>query len=93
MKTRLSATLIIVVLATMTSANAADFDAGEFLQSQCTRCHDDSVYTRPDRRVDSLKRLESQVRMCDANIGTKLFDDDIAAVVDYLNTHYYRFGN
>ena len=93
MKTRLSATLIIVVLATMTSANAADFDAGEFLQSQCTRCHDDNVYTRPDRRVDSLKRLESQVRMCDANIGTKLFDDDIAAVVDYLNTHYYRFGN
>ena len=93
MKTRLSATLIIVVLATMTSANAADFGAGEFLQSQCTRCHDDSVYTRPDRRVDSLKRLDSQVRMCDANIGTKLFDDDIAAVVDYLNTHYYRFGN
>ena len=72
---------------------AADFDAGHFVQTQCTRCHDSSVYTRPNRRIDSLTRLESQVRMCDANLETRMLDDEILAVVDFLNTQYYKFDD
>lgn len=91
MKSILSTALTMSLLGAVTSVFAANFDAGEFVQNSCARCHDDSVYTRPNRRVRSLDRLESQVRMCDANLGTKLFEDDIAAVVDYLNSHYYKF--
>lgn len=91
MKSIRSAAFIAMTLGTMCSAYAAKFEAGPFLQNNCTRCHDDSVYKRPDRLVNSLTQLDSRVRMCDANFGTKLFDDDIAAVVDYLNTHYYHF--
>jgi hypothetical protein len=31
------------------------------------------------------------VRRCDANINTRLFDEDIAAVVKYLNDTHYHF--
>ena len=70
---------------------AENFDPGHFLQTQCTRCHDDGVYTRPNRRINSLPALDAQVRRCDANIGTSLFDEDLEKVVEYLNTEYYGF--
>lgn len=68
-----------------------DFNAASFVQQKCTQCHDSSVYTRPDRKVTSLPKLDSRVRICDANLGTELFDEDIAAVVGYLNENYYKF--
>jgi hypothetical protein len=67
------------------------FDARSFVQKKCAGCHDSSIYTRKDRRVDSLSRLNSQVRMCDAQLGSNLFDEDITAIVNYLNEEYYHF--
>ena len=78
-------------LAPISGSASENFNAEHFVQTKCTQCHDSGVYTRQDRRVTSLKRLDSQVRMCDANLGTGLFDDDIAAVVGYLNQNYYKF--
>ncbi len=68
-----------------------DFHAEKFHQANCTGCHDSKVYIRNNRRVNSLPRLESQVRMCDANLGKKLFEDDILSLTDYLNDNYYHF--
>jgi hypothetical protein len=72
-------------------AESTEFDAEHFVNTKCVACHDSTVYTRENRRVKSLQRLESQVRMCDANLGTTLFDKDLHAVVDYLNDNYYKF--
>ena len=66
-------------------------DARSFVHEKCSSCHDSSIYTRENRRVDSLPRLNSQVRMCDAQLGTSLFDEDITAIVKYLNDNYYHF--
>jgi hypothetical protein len=66
-------------------------DARSFVHEKCSGCHDSNIYTRENRRVDSLSRLNSQVRMCDAQLGTGLFDEDITAIVNYLNDSYYRF--
>ena len=66
-------------------------DARSFVQEKCGACHDSSIYTRKNRRVDSLSRLNSQVRMCDAQLGTSLFDEDITSIVNYLNDNYYHF--
>ncbi len=68
-----------------------DFHPEKFHQANCTGCHDSKVYTRSNRRVNSLPRLESQVRMCDANLGKKLFEDDILSLTNYLNDNYYHF--
>lgn len=70
---------------------AEKIDAKTFVHEKCSGCHDSSVYTRKKRRVNSLPQLDAQVRMCDAQLGIKLFDEDISAVVDYLNQSYYHF--
>ena len=89
MSVRLLTVALLLPLAT--AGQAADFDAEKFLGEKCTQCHDSSVYTRPDHKVQSLTALDTQVRRCDSMIGTKLFDDDINAVVEHLNTRYYHF--
>ena len=73
-------------------SGAANLDNGDDLQlDNCTGCHDSGVYTRPDRKVTSLPRLGTQVRFCRDNLGITWFDDEVADVVHYLNTEYYKF--
>ncbi len=73
-------------------AIGGEFAAGSYHDSNCTRCHDTRVYTREDRRVRSYPQLQAQVARCDAMLETKLFPDDLAALVDYLDDSYYRFA-
>ena len=73
-------------------AMGGEFTAGSYHDSNCTRCHDTGVYTRDNRKVRSYPQLQAQVARCDAMLETKLFPDDLATLVDYLNDGYYRFG-
>ena len=59
--------------------------------ANCISCHDTGVYTRADHKMTDLTMLAAQVRRCDANLGTKLFDEDIDKVTAYLNDTYYKF--
>ncbi|MGD8349025.1 MAG: cytochrome c [Gammaproteobacteria bacterium] len=73
-------------------AFAADIENGADLHfTNCTGCHDESVYTRADRSVQSLDRLEKQVRFCKNSLELVWFDEDVADVVEYLNENYYHF--
>lgn len=84
--------LPLLLLALSASAGAADLEQGkQLLQERCTGCHDDSVYTRKDRMITSRRSLETQVTRCSVNTGAQWFDDEIAAVVDYLDATYYKF--
>jgi len=65
----------------------------------CVACHTSMVggdgsglYTRTNRRVNSLAALGTQVRRCRDNLGLTWFDDQVQAVVDHLNTKYYKFA-
>lgn len=81
-----------VMFACVAAATADDFAAGPYHQQYCTRCHDTGVYTRSNRRVGSHAALEAQVARCDANLATKLFPEDLAQLVEYLNDGYYHFA-
>lgn len=70
---------------------AEDFDAEAFHQEKCMTCHGTEVYTRPNRRIDSLSALETQVARCDANLSTQLFPQDLESLVKHLNGEYYKF--
>ncbi len=83
-----------MLLAAMTTdpLYAADISHGKSLQQEnCMGCHDDGMYTRDNRRVSSIDGLQKQVIRCEQSLGLKWFDDDIAAVTEYLNTTYYHY--
>ena len=89
---RCTPTMLPLLLAVAAQpAWSEDFHAGQFVQEKCTGCHDSTVYTRSKRKVDSLLLLKGQVQMCDAQLGIRLFNEELDAVVNYLNDNYYRF--
>ena len=59
--------------------------------NHCFKCHTDQVYTRDNRFVKTLNALGKQVERCKNNTGVPWFDEDTEAVVDFLNTRYYKF--
>ena len=81
----------IAFLLPTTAVSAEKFEAKTFLHEKCTGCHDSSVYTRKKRRVKSLSQLDTQVRMCDAQLGIKMFDEEVTSIVNYLDKNYYHF--
>jgi cytochrome c553 len=89
MKRHLQTIAFTVLLAGLPAAQAAD--GKQLVAENCTSCHDDSVYTRKDRRVTTLEGLKKQVKRCELNLGLKWFDDEINAVTAYLNDTYYSF--
>ena len=92
MKTVSLMNITVCLLAATSSLQAANPDNGKTLvDSNCTKCHDERVYTRPDRRVTTLEGLNKQVTRCEQSLGLKWFDDDIADVAAYLNQTYSHF--
>ena len=92
MKTSICFLTTTLMLALSAGATAADIERGKSLKQQhCMTCHDDGVYTRPNRRVTTLAGLKNQVRRCELSLGLKWFDEDIDAVTAYLNQSYYKF--
>ena len=59
--------------------------------NHCHKCHSDDVYTRDDRFVKSIDALSKQVIRCKDSTGAPWFDEDTGAVVQFLNTKYYKF--
>lgn len=86
-------------LSFLATAHAADLKRGkQLLEENCIKCHADMVggdgskiYTRADRRIDSLAALKKQVHRCKTSLGVSWPEDQIADVVAYLNKTYYKF--
>lgn len=66
----------------------------EIHDENCLKCHkgnhDAAFYTRKDLKIKTYKRLHSMVRMCDARMGTQLFDEDMVDIGNFLNDTYYK---
>jgi cytochrome c2 len=58
---------------------------------QCVACHDTSVYTRADRKVQSVEGLIGQVNNCVRQTSVKLDRDQVNDVVKYLDESFYKF--
>jgi len=77
---------------------AADPAHGKDLHdANCQSCHTslmdgnpDLIYTRPDRRVNSINGLRNQVTRCKTTVGVTWPEDQIEDVVEYLNTNFYK---
>jgi len=92
MKTLISALVTTTVLAASQTVLAIDVNHGKALQQKnCMSCHDDSIYTREERRVTSSDALRAQVQRCETSLNLQWFPEDVDAVIEYLNTSFYKF--
>lgn len=64
----------------------------------CISCHTGmfggdggGIYTRKDRRVQSLAGLKNQVKGCNHNLGLNLTESQLASILAYLDQTYYKF--
>ena len=57
----------------------------------CVACHDTSVYTRANRRVQTVEGLIGQVNGCVRQTGAKLDRDQVNDLVKYLDESFYKF--
>lgn len=64
---------------------------GKLHEEHCTRCHSPAIYTRENRIVTSYAELAERVRQCELSNELTWFDEEINAVVSYLNSTYYHF--
>ena len=85
--------LLVISATTPAPALAANIEHGKILLEQhCTRCHDTRVFTRPDRRIDSLEALKNQVERCELRQTLEWPQSDVDDVIAYLDATYYKFG-
>ncbi len=87
--------LRVVMMAGVVAAAAAlplaAEEAEQLLAEQCSRCHGSETYSRPERRMNSLAELRTQVRNCELMLGLSWFDPEIDTVTAHLNRRYYHF--
>jgi len=84
--------ILSAVLLLLPASVFADIQHGKKLHDQyCMKCHDNSVYTRKNHFVTDKAALAKQVNRCKLNVGAQWFDEDVADVVNYLNTTFYKF--
>lgn len=63
----------------------------ELYQANCTRCHDTSVHTRPNKIIHSLDGLKKRVQFCESNGRLNWSPEQIEDVAAYLNNTFYKF--
>jgi hypothetical protein len=78
--------------ATSSSALTEQLAEGKELNTDnCTKCHDTSVYTKKDRKVQTLEILTKRVKGCNSKTGAGLDEEELEALTLFLNTEYYKF--
>ena len=76
-----------------------DLERGKDLHDgNCLSCHasmygenGNEIYTRPNRKIDTLSGLENQLKRCKNSLGTNWPKDQIDDVQHYLNKSFYHF--
>jgi cytochrome c553 len=71
---------------------AGEVERGQQLHDQyCTQCHSVDIYTRENSIISDYRDLELRIRQCELSNELTWFDEDINAVLAYLNNNFYRF--
>ncbi len=89
--------LAVIGLMAVTGTAQAAFLPGDAARGkavhdkQCQGCHGTSVYSRPDRKMNSIEALIGQVNNCVRQTGIKLNRDQVNDLVKYLDETFYRF--
>jgi mono/diheme cytochrome c family protein len=93
MKRILCASLSILL---MPSAYAASLpgDSAEgqrLFAAHCTECHQTDVFTRKDRKIQSLDALKEQLVACSHAAKVEFSASEMQDLLKYLNDQFYHF--
>lgn len=61
-------------------------------ENHCQVCHESVVHVRQNRRADSIEQIQTWVTRWSTHLNLTWSAEEVAAVVDYLNTRYYLFN-
>lgn len=75
----------------VSSALAKPDRAETLVKESCQRCHDNSIFTRPNSIIFSYSALKKRVHFCESMAGAGWSEKDINDVIDYLNHNFYHF--
>jgi mono/diheme cytochrome c family protein len=74
-------------------AAAGDPERGKTLHDQhCTRCHDSTMYARPQRTIADFAALRERVQQCELAAELMWFEEDVDDVAAWLNRDFYHFA-
>ena len=90
---------ILIMLASLFTANVQsgitdvsnNREARLLHKAHCTACHTPMIYNRKKRRVNSYQELVKQVKGCNHMLSKNFSQQQLSALVQYLNTNYYKF--
>ena len=93
MKAILSPPLVILL---MSSAYAAGLpgDSAEgkrLFDAHCTECHQTDIFTRADRKIQSLDELKEQLVGCGHAAKAEFSATEMQNLLKYLNDQFYHF--
>ena len=92
MKRALLISLLLSIALPAQPALSADSAQGKKLyDANCTKCHNTSVHTRPDRKIKSLAALNERLVACTHAAQVTLTDDEQESLAQYLNEQFYKF--
>ena len=91
---KIVATLVSIwgLSAGLSASESEGVDAHGLIEDNCTSCHGSEMYTREDRKINSLSALKTQVQACNTNLNTGMSPEQLEAVATLLNEEYYKFG-
>jgi mono/diheme cytochrome c family protein len=93
MKTILCA-MLLVLLAPSAHAGSLPGDSAEGKQlfdANCTKCHQTDIFTRDDRKVQSLDALKEQLVACSHAANVEFSASEMQDLLKYLNDQFYHF--
>jgi mono/diheme cytochrome c family protein len=83
--------LAIAAVGAQTTPGVAETPGRLLYSTHCAGCHTTQVHWRERKLAFDRSSLAAQVRLWQGKLGLGWSDDDVAAVVDYLNAVYYGF--
>ncbi len=88
----ITAVMFMASISSLMAAKAAVTVGKSLHDKSCVKCHTTSVYSRKDRKVLSMPMLKARIKHCYRVTGAKWTDKQRGAVVEYLNTTFYKFS-
>lgn len=82
---------VLLVCLTVSLPSAAQVDRGQGLyENHCQECHDNSVHTRTESKLKSVKDLRAWVRNMSIYSDLDWGNDEIDDLSQYLNQQIYK---